>query len=67
MKIAIRIFGGWIAFVVFPIACMIAALDAVNANGDPSNLYRGLVMFGAWILSSAAGMFAFFAVFNEQE
>jgi hypothetical protein len=67
MKVAIRIFGGWVAFVVFPIVCMLAALDAVNANGDPSNLYRGMVMLGAWALSSVAGMFAYFAVFNDSE
>lgn len=65
MKIAIRIFGGWVAFVIFPIVAMVAALDAVNAAGDPSSWYRGGVMFGAWLISSAAGIFAYFAIFNE--
>lgn len=67
MKVAIRIFGGWVAFVVFPLVSMLAALDAVNANGDPSALYRGFVLLGAWALSSVAGLFAYFAVFNDRE
>lgn len=65
MKIALRIFGGWVAFAVFPLVAMLAALDAVNAAGDPSGLYRGGVLFIAWLLSSVAGMFAYFAIFNE--